>query len=175
MGHRGQPHRNQPRSYNIFVKIFIIISWFAQGISKKNSGMGYRPHPPDAKIESTLIWYRWDPQLENQEKKRREENVIRIFLQPVFSGTGRPTATGMGQSRTSGGTAGSKMISKWVYIFWLWLSLSHIRLWSFFVVGVSVDGDVFNVLVDGFVIRCLKISSEPERARFFQWERYQPD
>ena len=46
--------------------------------------MGYRPHPPDAKIESTLIWYRWDPQLENQEKKRREENVIRIFLQTVF-------------------------------------------------------------------------------------------
>ena len=48
------------------------------------------------------------------------------------------------------------MISKWVYIFWLWLSLSHIRLWSFFVVGVIVDGDVFNVLVDGFVIRCLE-------------------
>jgi len=23
-----------------------------------NPGMGYRPHPPDAKIESTLIWYR---------------------------------------------------------------------------------------------------------------------
>ena len=33
--------------------------------------------------------------------------------------------------------------------------------------GVSVDGDVFNVLVDGFVIRCLEISSEPERTGFF--------
>ena len=37
--------------------------------------MGYRPHPPDAKIESTLIWYRWDPrtnhQPENQEKNTK--------------------------------------------------------------------------------------------------------
>ena len=64
--------------------------------------MGYRPHPPDAKIESTLIWYRWDPQLENQEKKRREENVVRIFLQTVFFRHGKANGNWNGTKQDIG-------------------------------------------------------------------------
>ena len=52
--------------------------------------MGYRPHPPDAKIESTLIWYRWDPQLENQEKNtkrgKRDSDIFRKLCSQAREG-----------------------------------------------------------------------------------------
>ena len=40
-------------------KLFLFISELFL-TNETLSGMGYRPHPPDAKIESTLIWYRSD-------------------------------------------------------------------------------------------------------------------
>ena len=102
-------------------------------------GMGYRPHPPDAKIESTLIWYRWkkrkrpnrnyqhliqvkktaksDLSTPEQKWKIGKSAHTQLDKYNIYSGTVRQTATGTGQNKTSDGTAGSKMISKWVFLF----------------------------------------------------------
>ena len=46
-----------PQSWYLALKLFIS-EVFSQ--MRHFSGMGYRPHPHDSKIESTLIWYRCD-------------------------------------------------------------------------------------------------------------------
>ena len=91
--------------------------------------MGYRPHPPDAKIESTLIWYRWDPQLENQEKNtKRGKRGSDIFANCVLR-----------HGKANGNWNGTKQDIGWYGRLKNDLKVS---LHLFFVVGVSVDGDV---------------------------------